>query len=399
MIKELSLKNFRGINTGKLEDFAQFNILIGPNNSGKTTILEALYLLFSTVRGEFYYEGNFIPCSIPEKDFLGYDPLSRLQKKHGIMGWEGNPGKFEEGSIKVGIGEEYWNIQRLDNNFERGDEEKIGYVTLDYKKEELDSDTRANEKKWLKIFTTGEDKILPDRGRIGILWFQDFTSEFQGTAVWTAEVTQNPHDVLFFDVTTALEHIEIPFYSRASKLVPGWLHEIRERFGNIFPNGDLQIAFTPLKDSDFMKGSIEYRGKPQIPVDSVGEGAGSIFKFLVFLTALRNDGLVLWENPELFLHSEMLERSLEEVLKIAQRKNVQIFLCTQSLEVLGWFAEMVKEGALSSEDVRAYYTDLRDGVLKHASFTGDSLLTWLEIESDPRKMDNPKGNLVYRMKK
>ncbi len=43
MIKTLELKNFRGIKEGKIE-LAPMTILIGPNNSGKTTILEALFL-------------------------------------------------------------------------------------------------------------------------------------------------------------------------------------------------------------------------------------------------------------------------------------------------------------------------------------------------------------------
>lgn len=43
MIKNLKLKNFKGIKEGAL-DFAPITILIGPNNSGKTTILEALLL-------------------------------------------------------------------------------------------------------------------------------------------------------------------------------------------------------------------------------------------------------------------------------------------------------------------------------------------------------------------
>ena len=402
MIKELFLKNFRGIKSGRLEDFAQVNILVGPNNSGKTTILEALYLLFSTTRGEIYYEGNFIPCLIPEKDFLGYDPLLRLQKKHGILAWEENPGKFVEGSIRVGIKDEYWDIQRPDDNFRAGDEDKIGYITTDYTKGELDlnveTEDKTDEKNWLKVFMTNEDlKDFPEKGRTGFLWFQDFTYEFCGTAVWAAGVDKNPSDVLFFDISTAMEHIKTDFYNRASKSVPGWLHEIRERFGTIFPNGDFQITFTPLKDPLFMKGSIEYEGKPQIPVDLVGDGARTVFKFFVFLTALRNNGLVLWEDPELFQHSETLERSLNEVVSIAGKKNMQIFLSTQSLEVLGWFATMVKEGKLLSEDVQAYYTDLKEGILTYGSFTGDSLLTWLEIESDPRKIDKPKGKLIYRL--
>ncbi|MHA1778397.1 MAG: AAA family ATPase [Candidatus Heimdallarchaeaceae archaeon] len=43
MIKSLKLKDFRGIKKGKL-NFAPITILLGPNNSGKTAILEALFL-------------------------------------------------------------------------------------------------------------------------------------------------------------------------------------------------------------------------------------------------------------------------------------------------------------------------------------------------------------------
>jgi hypothetical protein len=398
MIKDLFLKNFRGINTGTLEDFAQFTVLIGPNNSGKTTILEALYLLFSTSPGEIYHEGNFISCLLPEKDILGYDPLLRLQKKHGILTWERNPGRFIEGSIKVGIKEKYWDLQRPDDNFKAGDEDKIGYVTLDYTKKELDSDFKLNEKEWLDIILSkGDLGNFPEKGRTCFLWFQDFTYEFHGTAVWAAGVDKNPSDVLFFDVITAMQHIETDFYDRASRSVSGWLHEIRERFRNIFPNGDFQITFTPLKDSNFMKGSIEYKGKLQIPVDLLGDGARTMFKFLVFLTALKDNGLVLWEDPELFQHSETLERSLNEVVDIAKKKHMQIFLSTQSLEVLGWFATMVNKGELSSEDVRAYYTDLREGILRYRPFTGENVAGWLEMELDPRRKREFTGKLVYRL--
>jgi len=44
MIEQLAIHRFRGIRQGKLEDMGKINVLIGPNNSGKTAILEMLYL-------------------------------------------------------------------------------------------------------------------------------------------------------------------------------------------------------------------------------------------------------------------------------------------------------------------------------------------------------------------
>ena len=41
MINKFSCKNFKNVNVSNIE-FSKINILIGPNNSGKTTIIEAI---------------------------------------------------------------------------------------------------------------------------------------------------------------------------------------------------------------------------------------------------------------------------------------------------------------------------------------------------------------------
>ena len=44
MINHIKIERLRGIKTCALEDFGRFNIFLGHNNCGKTTVLEALYL-------------------------------------------------------------------------------------------------------------------------------------------------------------------------------------------------------------------------------------------------------------------------------------------------------------------------------------------------------------------
>ena len=48
MVKELRLRNFRSFTSFEIRELGQVNLLVGQNNSGKTSILEALSLLFAT---------------------------------------------------------------------------------------------------------------------------------------------------------------------------------------------------------------------------------------------------------------------------------------------------------------------------------------------------------------
>ncbi len=44
MISRLTVRGFRGIREGVINGFSQFTVIIGKNGSGKSSILEAIYL-------------------------------------------------------------------------------------------------------------------------------------------------------------------------------------------------------------------------------------------------------------------------------------------------------------------------------------------------------------------
>ena len=43
MIKKLEIEKFRGFEKFKVDDIGQINLLVGTNNCGKTSILEAIH--------------------------------------------------------------------------------------------------------------------------------------------------------------------------------------------------------------------------------------------------------------------------------------------------------------------------------------------------------------------
>jgi AAA15 family ATPase/GTPase len=67
----IEIKNFRGIKHAKLENFTSINVFIGRNNTGKSTLLEAIYLnaLWCHERRKWFY------------DFFGHVCRNILEKK------------------------------------------------------------------------------------------------------------------------------------------------------------------------------------------------------------------------------------------------------------------------------------------------------------------------------
>lgn len=67
----LEIENFRGIKSGKVV-FGDHSVLLGPNNSGKTTVVEALALVLGRDR---------LVRSLTEHDFFGSDPAANDRLK------------------------------------------------------------------------------------------------------------------------------------------------------------------------------------------------------------------------------------------------------------------------------------------------------------------------------
>jgi len=55
LLKELEIENYRNIRYARLEKLNDFNIFIGPNNCGKTNILNSINILGNLKRGNFSY--------------------------------------------------------------------------------------------------------------------------------------------------------------------------------------------------------------------------------------------------------------------------------------------------------------------------------------------------------
>lgn len=106
MIESIKLRDWRGIKTGVIEGFRKINLLVGPNNSGKSAVLEAIYLACTTSRpagmtDERDQERKPYDTTVAENDLTGDHPMRRVWAKHGYGLAQDGLGEWETGQIKI----------------------------------------------------------------------------------------------------------------------------------------------------------------------------------------------------------------------------------------------------------------------------------------------------------
>ncbi len=99
-LAKLGIYGFRGIKTGEIA-FGDFNVLIGANNCGKTTVIEALALLFGRDR---------LVRTLTEHDFFGSDPgpADRIKIIATVAGFEPNDPARHPNWFRMGRGVPKW---------------------------------------------------------------------------------------------------------------------------------------------------------------------------------------------------------------------------------------------------------------------------------------------------
>jgi len=417
MIERLVIHRFRGIREGSVEDMGRINLLIGPNNSGKTAILEMLYLAGTSGRkvslilddvplkeGE---EAVFKATTTVREDFSKLPPFPRLRQRHGLKKEVSLSAMLtEEGEIDFNFGElsDYggpirrfrlspplgtWGMEDK-RRFREEDLKQVALFTIVPGQEGIPraitpalffaTEAKAEAYRWHYLY----DPSWVHR------WAR--SEPVDELAVWAETgMSPRPEHVLFFDFHLTNAHFPQKFAQWAKNQPWDWADLIAGQIAEVFPS--LKGAKVEIDDApEGQKGEAGYirlAGKGRLPIDHLGDGARHAFKVLAYLTALsqvvteEKPGLFLWEDPELFMHPISLSRLLNVVVNLVLRNHIQVFITTQSLEVLAWLIEALEE-ALSSTDVCTFYLELKEGSLETTTFHGKEISGWMEFIGDPR---------------
>jgi len=369
MIKQLSIKNFKGIRQGRLEGLTEVNIFIGRNNSGKSTILEALYfvkaafepvdILHNPVLQHILSRRISRQLSDSEEFFHKYDPDNRI-----LVGltFEGD----KTVSIESTLQQNTPTYMLVD--LKRSDGKKCPSISVSPRNKEVslrdfwwqrgnsaEPTKRAYDHIIRKLEAMKSEKVkleLENVRKRALQYFRSRKEEFH----FLSQIT-----LLDADIVRKIEEIETKFWrgfrrSRMDKELVNMLNEIfKTKIDNLalipsFRKGDANIEEGPeRKTLHRLSAAIQ---DFSLDIDGFGEGLRDALSILLLASQLRNTALLI-EEPEAHQHPEALTGIFRYLLDIAKRNDLQLFITTHSLDVLSALTSFS-----DSHKMTIFHTDL-----------------------------------------
>ncbi len=328
MLKSIGIRDFRGIKEGKLEGFQRLNIIVGPNNSGKSTILDAIML-----------------GANPEPSRAFGDLLRRRPV------------------LEVGN----WLVRRSTVN----GEPKLAHLTV-----------QVGGRSRVTRIVRGVQSLMSDGSPLELeFWHQAAPSDDASQKMSKI----GPNDLLTPLGIPSIKLIEPILDSDNAKLAT--LFSNTSEFGmQKLVKELIQAAIPELEDIQVLAQKnqpVLYLFFKQVvhPIRLAGEGIVLLTKLACEL-ATTAGGLVLLEEPETHLHPAGMAQAAKALFE-ATKRDIQIVLTTHNLDLIDCLLSEFQSSHI--DDINVYRVQIENGELKSSRLTGSQAsLARTQIEADVR---------------
>ena len=363
-IDNLTIHRFRGIRDLTLENLGQMNLLVGINNSGKTTVLEAIYT----------YCNSLDPLAWLNTAWRREIKSSRKSKLESLK-WlfpqniQNNSDYFYQGETKVsGNGnfgvveskatyqefEEIWDSTK-DSNEEDEEENLMDDRDTDNNEVRRGADLKLTftpSKLISKLDIFGDkNQELPISKEFKIWENQPLTILNKYRSNWLSVDTITP-----FSHRTEQLQIKLLTDAILKDLKPEIVELISMIDSEII---DLDILDPTGKNSRLY---VIHKTLGFTPLSAFGDGVRRLL-FMALTIAKLKDGILLIDELETAIHTEALLSSFSWLVKWCREMNIQLFATTHSLETVD---AMLNASELKNDLVlyRLYQKDLETQAIR-----------------------------------
>jgi hypothetical protein len=371
MLTSVTIENFRNLDCLTLERLGRVTLIGGQNGSGKTALLEALFL----------FSGPDLPeLSERVNAFRGLPPPGREHVFRSIFN-EYDTAK----PIRISACGDWDDKPRTLDISVR---ERRGIVAIH---------PDAGESRGLMGFTRSQ---MEGNHEIVFKYSHGDGTEFTSRAWWGAEeisfagptpsvVTQN----ILQESQRVPNKAKSVFMPPIRRIDP---QSIASQFGELQLEGEegkaldfirlleprLQgLTLIPLNDVPIIHAKLKGVNRP-IPIQLMGEGLNRMLGLFLAMNDARG-GLVLIDEIENGLHHKVQEQVFSDLLKLARVYDVQVFATTHSSECLR-AAYVAHEKQEALDDFAYYRLDRIDGMAKAFQFDSEMIETAIELNWEIR---------------
>jgi predicted ATPase len=374
MLKSFQIRNFRLFQHLEVANLGRVNLIVGRNNSGKSTFLEAIKLYASNASSEVLLD---LVTSRQETWVSPAQPYSSLTS-HPVrhLFWGHKLPKFGEEGISLG---EIFSSATLrletaayQNKEEEGTLRKIRLSDVQHDEDLSNVEVLLVAEESLKtrrLFRL--DRELRDiRRSRSVYERQETESKYPWQAVST-ESMSNRKVAAIWDLTslTDLEPEIISALGLIDERVTGiaFVEDISQ--GREGRGGDYRIPLVKIKGSD-----------EPLPLKSMGDGMTRLLHIILALVNARY-GILLIDELENGLHWTVQPKVWDIVFQLAEKLNVQVFATTHSRDcVEGFDYAWNRYPALGA----FFRLDDRGGLIKATEYDSETLTDAIEMDVEVR---------------
>ncbi|PHM11084.1 AAA family ATPase [Nostoc sp. 'Peltigera malacea cyanobiont' DB3992] len=348
MLKTIKIENFRSFKSFELQQLGRVNLLVGKNNIGKTSILEAIQLLCSqnnldplrqtmTNRSEYFFDDERSERRLrlaQELDVrhLFYGHEIELESKFSIRGTNGN---IQE-ELVVSIEERKTSLKEpLSSSSE--------FLEIPDALRELDFSIKWNygreQKPWRLPLSAN-----------GGLPVDDYLRQLRRD-------TKNPAPKIQFITSSSLETEKmIELFDQIvltpeEKLVEQALNRIDSKIQRIAPVSSRKSRYSLDSRGGFFV--LLSDSNQRVPIGSMGDGIWRILG-LALATVCAKDGYLFVDEIDTGLHFTAMSDMWKLIWETAKRLNVQVFATTHNSDCWTSLASIVDREDATEDGIRIH---------------------------------------------
>lgn len=320
-IKNINIKNFRGIDHLIIEDFSRVNVFLGQNNSGKTTMLEAIAMLMSMSNPDVPQAINAVRARKPFSNFIdvqyffnNLDVTTPPEVKAEL-----SDGSFRHLTLALSYVFDELADPKNEPQQQMG---AVKYVnTLEMNFEIAKGTTRQSHKSWLRVNPQG--LVVNRKVADGYL---------ENKRAWLT-----PSDLMTSNLANDLAEL---FKRNRKDTILALLKLFDTRINSIeILTDDIYIGFEGMSQ--------------MLSVSMMGDG---LRRYLNIVASAANPliDILLIDEIDNGLHYSVYKKLWQALFALAEASNKQIFVTTHSKETLGHLNKMLEEHVEYQQELRIF---------------------------------------------